>query len=294
MTPTCRFCRAPGTFRFEATDMNRRITDARFAYYTCSGCRTVFLPEIPADLGRYYPSEYYSLPTTRAQLAALAANERFKLDIVRQAVGRGRLLEIGPGTGAFALLAQDAGFDVDVVEMDAGACAFMREVVGINAMNRSDVSATLRTLDCYDVIALWHVIEHLPDPRETVRAAAARLAPGGALVIAAPRPESLQFRLFGSRWTHLDAPRHLQLIPIDAIAAEAGRAGLRLAGVTTTDLGGIGWNQFGWKHSLGNLSTQPERRDALEKLGLTVDRALARVERRGSRGTAYTITLQKD
>jgi SAM-dependent methyltransferase len=295
VTPGCRFCGAPAaTLRFHAVDANRRISADRFPYYACGACRTLFLSPAPADLGRYYPSEYYALPETADALAPMAERERYKLDLVRAAVPSGRLLEVGPGTGAFAHLAKAHGFDVDVVEMDRGVCGFLERVVGVRAFNRADVSAALADLGTYDVIALWHVIEHLPDPRETLAASADRLRPGGALVIAAPNPDALQFRILGRRWTHLDAPRHLQLIPIDALVRAAGAAGLRAEAVTTTDLGGLGWNHFGWRHSLGNLSASAGLRSRLEAAGDFANRLFWRVERRGTRGSAYTITFRKE
>ena len=82
----------------------------------------------------------------------------------------------------------------------------------------------------FAAVVLWHALEHLPDPADTVRAAAEKLAPGGVIVIAVPNYASQQARIFGDRWLHLDLPRHLSHLRADALAAGLSRAGLRPSG----------------------------------------------------------------
>ena len=61
----------------------------------------------------------------------------------------------------------------------------------------------------FDVITMYHVLEHLYDPREALSKAYQLLRSEGLLVVAVPNFDSLQARLFRQRWYHLDAPRHL-------------------------------------------------------------------------------------
>jgi SAM-dependent methyltransferase len=63
--------------------------------------------------------------------------------------------------------------------------------------------------ESFDVITMWHVLEHLPDPQATLAEAHRLLRPGGVLLIAVPNFGSLQARLTGPYWFHLDVPRHL-------------------------------------------------------------------------------------
>jgi len=60
-----------------------------------------------------------------------------------------------------------------------------------------------------DVITMYHVLEHLHNPREALSKAYQLLKSGGLLVVAVPNLDSLQARIFRQRWYHLDAPRHL-------------------------------------------------------------------------------------
>ncbi len=266
-----------------------------FTYFYCPACRTTFLAPIPADLDRYYPPEYYPKPASLSELASAAEAEQYKIDLVTRFNANGRLLEIGPAMGAFAYLAKAAGFEVETVEMDADCCRFLEHVVGVRSIQSADARGTLMTLDSYDAIALWHVIEHVPDPWETLNAASDHLRPGGVLVVATPNPAAFQFRVFGRYWAHVDAPRHLQLIPVESLTQWAAASGLRVALQTTTDSGGLGWNLFGWQESLANLvAGRLGRRWTPTLVGRALSRLMRPIER-GShfRGSTYTLVLQR-
>src|SRR5439155_4599400 len=127
------------------------------------------------------------------------------------------LIEIGAGTGAFAVTAEAAGFDVTAIEMSEQCCRYLTEREGIEAICTDRPLDALSSLAPARAIVLWHVMEHLPNPAEVLERVAERLEPEGVLAIAVPNARSLQFRLLRSRWAHLDAPRHLSLTPADAV-----------------------------------------------------------------------------
>ena len=89
--PECVICGGATVPAFIATDRNRRISDERFEYRRCQACDTIVLAAVPEDIGRYYPHEYYSVPSSREELMITAAPERYKLDLVRSLVPRGPL-----------------------------------------------------------------------------------------------------------------------------------------------------------------------------------------------------------
>src|SRR5205085_9122902 len=102
-----------------------------------------------------------------------------KIELVMQFVRKGRLLEIGPSWGAFCLLAKRAGFSVEAIEMDPDCCEFLNSSIGVRAIGRSDEASALAEAARPDVIAAWHVLEHMQDPWKMIDAAAAQLATGG-------------------------------------------------------------------------------------------------------------------
>jgi hypothetical protein len=82
--------------------------------------RIIFLNSVPDNLGAYYPEDYYGgIPVSVQALEASAGqHEKYKIDLVKRVAHRGRLLEIGPSMGGFALLPRTAGHDVEATEMD--------------------------------------------------------------------------------------------------------------------------------------------------------------------------------
>jgi 2-polyprenyl-3-methyl-5-hydroxy-6-metoxy-1,4-benzoquinol methylase len=290
---TCPLCGGELIPRFIAEDRNRRISSQRFVYHRCGSCATLVLRPVPGDLGRYYPNEYYTLPPDRRSLLAKVGAERYKTELVSEFVSCGRLVEIGPAIGGFAVLAQEAGYETSVIEMDAACCRFLRDVVGVEVHETSEPVDPLRTHGPYDVIAMWHVMEHLTNPAEVVSAAAAALAPGGAIVIAAPNPQAWQFRVLGRRWAHRVAPRHLFLIPLAELASIARSLGLKVVVATTLDPGTLFWNSFGWRESLAGFARGRYLRFALRQVGSVVAGAMRPLDRREGYGSTYTVVLRR-
>jgi 2-polyprenyl-3-methyl-5-hydroxy-6-metoxy-1,4-benzoquinol methylase len=286
-------CGHPVTIAFTTTDRNRRLSRARFTYYRCTSCATLTLVPVPSDLEHYYPDEYYDLPRSREELLADAAPERYKLEIIDRFVATGRLVEIGPAVGRFAVVAQDAGYETSAIEMNPACCRFLRNALGIRVHETDNPSHALAADGPFDVVAMWHVLEHLSDPRAVLAAAAAALRPGGVIVLAAPNPGAFQFQVFGSRWTHVDAPRHLVLIPIAALERLARELGLESVLVTTHDAGTIGWNRFGWRESLAGFGHGSYAKRGLRLLGSLAARAMAPFDRRDHRGSTYTLVFRR-
>jgi SAM-dependent methyltransferase len=248
---------------------------------------------VPPDLARYYPSDYYFLARSLDELASWGESERYKLDIVRRFRTTGRLIEIGPASGAFAYLAKSAGFDVTVIEMDKRCSDYLASTAGVDVINSADEANALQSAPAADVIAMWHVIEHLVDPWAMIEVAAAKLKPGGVLILAAPNPGADQFTLFGGRWVHVDAPRHLWLIPPEVLAQRGARCGLSVCMVTTRDPGSLFWNRFGWQYSLANLLGVPPENRWMSRAARVLAKAGSVLEAREGRGSAYTIVLEK-
>jgi SAM-dependent methyltransferase len=289
----CRICGGATTVAFSTRDRNRSLSSERFTYVRCATCRTLALERIPSDLDAYYPPDYYRVPEKREELMGATGPERYKVEIVRRHAPGGRLVEIGPAIGAFVALAQEAGYEASAIEMDAECCRFLRDVLGVPTTHTDDPGGALSENGPFEVIALWQVIEHVSDPVELLAAAAGALAPGGVVALAAPNPDALQFRLFGRRWTHVDAPRHLFLLPIEVIEGLARRFGLEVALVTTRDPGALGWNLFGWRESLANLIRGRYLQGGMRVAGSVLSRAMRPIERRDRLGSTYTMVLRK-
>jgi SAM-dependent methyltransferase len=144
-----------------------------------------------------------------------------------RAIGRplepgSRILDLGAGDGRLAAALASRGHAVTAVEP-------VRDVAGAPAVNvvRSSVEELDLPEGSFDVAILWHVLEHLSAPAETLGRIRGWLAPGGRLVVAVPNLASWQARLGGRRWFHLDPARHVvHFTPagLDALFTRAGFA----------------------------------------------------------------------
>ena len=293
MKKLCSYCNTESGLYFRSRDYNRKITVVVFDHYRCPKCGLIFISPIPQNLGNYYPDQYYYIPETVDFLEANSAPEQYKIEIIQRYVKQGRLLEIGPSMGCFTYLAKRSGFEAEAIEMDARCSKFLNEVAGIPTVNSSDTCGALKTLKPFDVIAMWHVIEHLPNPWETLDAISEKLNPGGILILAAPNPDAFQFHIMGRYWPHVDAPRHLMLIPMQLLIDKRAALGMTVELVTTTDAGGRGWDIFGWEYFFSNLSARLRLNRILRRIGRRVARLVDPIERQEGKGSAYTMVFRK-
>lgn len=283
----CRLCGGPSVRAFEVGDRNRGLGEEKFAYRRCAACGSTFIETIPPDLARYYESDGYGT-VAEGVVPIIVERERDKLAMLARFATRGSIIEIGPGPGTFARAAKDAGYDVTAIEMDAGYCRALQDELGLRAIESDDPAAVLPTLEPSAAVVMWHVIEHLPDPYRVVEAAVSALAPGGVLAISAPNPQSLQFRMLGSRWAHLDAPRHLQLIPPGTLRSRVAQLGAGHALTTTTDLVGLECNRLGWEYAVRLHPAQRPSTRVTRRAASLLTRLFSPVERHGMAGAAYT------
>jgi len=121
--------------------------------------------------------------------------------------GQGRLLDYGCGNGSYISKMQRFGWNVIGMDMSEEAVKVckMRNVetyVGVNPAEKFDPES-------FEVVTLWHVLEHVPSPSQTLKQIHQVLKPGGKLIMALPNIDSWLFKWLGKYWFPLDLPRHL-------------------------------------------------------------------------------------
>lgn len=297
--PRCPLCGTDSPVKLVTRDLNRNTSPESFCYNGCTRCGLIFIPDQPQNMAAYYPLGYVTPPPSVADLQRIAGKTLYQLELLQRFATKGRLLEIGPGYGAFLWQAKAAGFNVQAIEADASACEYVARVVGAHVLESDSPAHILSTLaEPYDAIVLWHAIEHLPDPWATLREAVRLLTADGVLIIATPNPSAWQFRLLRSRWPHIDAPRHLWLIPLDVVREYLQTLGMGLLFVTTGDSGGRSWDRFGWSQALLNVLPRFARQTLVAKIvtrlfGHAVALVVRPWERGHMKGSAYTAVFQK-
>lgn len=230
------------------------ISGDRFAIAKCRRCGFGTTEPIPASLDRYYPDRY-------RRFNPLAARILRRLYLARvdgwlhRLPEHGRVLEIGSGTGWMLGAFRARGWAAAGSERSVAGAIAARDESGV-PMFVGDLGGVRPGASC-DLIVMFHVLEHLADPQSALRDAAARLRPGGALVVGLPNIGSWQARFAGRHWLHLDVPRHLCHFTPDALERALRAAGLRLARVDFRSLehDPLGWVQaglsrLGFEHAL--------------------------------------------
>lgn len=284
----CPFCDSPASLFVASKDRNRSLSEEEYRYYRCASCELVFLHPVPPDLGHHYQGGYQPIPASLEELRSMAAPERYRLEPILEKAG-GDLLEIGPWIGLFSINAKDAGFQVDAIEMSAAAAAFLRDVAGVSVVHSNDPAAELSAPKCYDVIVLWHSLEHLQEPWKVLEAAAKRLKPGGILLVSVPNIDGTQATLLGKRWLHLDAPRHLYFWSPQALSRLMQSFGLETIRLDTDDPLSKTLGRDAWADYLRRIVRIPVLRGVV---ALSLAPILNAIAHRPNRGAGLTATFR--
>jgi SAM-dependent methyltransferase len=293
---SCPLCGGAGREFLRARDRNRESTDGWFDYLRCGRCASLFVWPAPQLTSDFYRGDYYRFgaggeaPWERDP--ELRAIERSRIELLEAHVEPGALIEIGSGAGGFAAAARDAGYAVTAIEMDPGCCDFLRRRVGVHVIQTDAPHAALAELGPARVVAMWHVLEHLPNPREVLTVAASALEPGGVIAIGVPNLRALQFRLMRRRWAHLDAPRHLCLMTAEALAGLGRDLGLEQIALLGDDPFGRICDRFGWIMALRRRPAHGNPGYLATYGGQAFAYAMRPVERSGLRGSTLTMLLR--
>ena len=165
----------------------------------------------PKNLSAYYESDDYISHTDakksvvdKIYQSVKKKNLKNKLKIVQKHNVGKKLLDFGAGTGDFLVVAQKAGWIVSGVEPNENAKekAFQKGLI---------LKESLEDLnnEKYDVITLWHVLEHLPNLNDQITRLCNLLSENGILIIAVPNFKSYDALYYKKYWAAFDVPRHL-------------------------------------------------------------------------------------
>ena len=223
---------------FSVTDHS--VSGEKFPILECNHCTLRLTQDIPtADfIGPYYRSEDYISHTNSSkglinqlyrQVRKITLRQKRKFIENSTGLSSGNLLDIGSGTGAFAAAMKQAGWKVTGLEPDEGARKVANDQFGISL----DDTGSFFELppSQFDVITLWHVLEHVHDLQAYVQQLQRLLKPGGKLLIAVPNYTSGDARYFGINWAAYDVPRHLYHFSPPSIRILLERNSLKLLSV---------------------------------------------------------------
>lgn len=186
-----------------------------FELYRCGDCGFLFTQGVPcsAEIGKYYETpDYISHSDSRKGLVnkiyhlVRAYMLRRKVNLVEREARqqKGRILDIGTGTGYFANAMAQRGWTVEATEKNAAARTFARTHFGLEVKEQNT-----SPYNTFNIITLWHVMEHIEDLNHTWQQLHEWLAADGLLIVAVPNSRSYDAQKYQAHWAAYDVPRHL-------------------------------------------------------------------------------------
>ncbi len=234
----CDFCgeRSVAT-RYILYDLYLRMGD-EFRMVRCNGCGLLYLNPQPSweELLPYYQNRYKYYFEKKGSLISEWISHYGLLRrcqaILRYHHG-GRLLDVGCGDGSFLKAMEHYG-EWELYGVDPMLLTSVQ-----NASKGSTLKIFHGTLlqinfpdHFFDVVTWWDVLEHVPNPSESLRETYRILKPGGHIFVQTPDPESWEARIFGPYWMGWDAPRHLYLFPPHVLVRRLGELNFIVEEVT--------------------------------------------------------------
>ena len=211
----CPVCNASETRLFlECKDYT--VSKETFKIVQCESCGFKFTNPRPEEsrLGEYYKSDEYisHSNTNKGFINSAYQNVRKytllkKLQIISKFYKTGNLLDIGCGTGEFLKTFKDAKWNTLGIEPSDFARKMAVENYGLDV--REEAAIKELSVGSFDVITMWHVLEHVPHLNERIEDLKRLLKPGGMIVVAVPNCSSLDAKIYGAYWAAYDVPRHL-------------------------------------------------------------------------------------
>jgi len=255
----CKICGNTENNRtYTAKEMMFGLKD-EFQYLECANCKCLQLIDIPRDLAKYYPEDYYSYfskgeehhirhsfskmlkrnlkkgflnhylkgKSPIGKMLAPKLSSYYPWIKTGTLTSASNILDVGCGSGELLLKMYNDGF---------------RRLTGLDPFIKEDIhykcgiTIHKKTLDQltekYDLIMMHHAFEHMDQPLNIIKNIQQLLNPGGVALIRIPVAGSYAWHKYGVDWVQLDAPRHIFLHTEKSMQILAEQAGLKFTGVT--------------------------------------------------------------
>jgi len=196
--------------------IDHTVSRETYTIVQCNSCGFKFTNPRPEEskLGDYYKSEdYISHSNTKKGLVNFLYQtvRKYtllkKLQLVSKYYRTGKILDIGSGTGDFLRTMKSAKWETIGIEPSESTRKFAIKNYALDVRNESDLG--LLESNSFDVISMWHVLEHVPNLNARLEDLFRLLKPNGLIIIAVPNCNSLDAKIYKENWAAYDVPRHL-------------------------------------------------------------------------------------
>ncbi len=190
------------------------LTNEIFTLLHCEDCKLNYTNPIPSNLDKYYETtEYLSHDTKNNGIVGKVYNYlrswnlKHKYKIVTKYIKKGKLLDIGCGTGELLYHFKSNGWAVKGVEPSNKARELAINNYKLDVLNLPQLKNL--TQEKFDVVSMWHVLEHVPDISNRLAIFSQLIKDDGIGIIAVPNFNAPDSKYYGKIWAALDVPRHL-------------------------------------------------------------------------------------
>jgi SAM-dependent methyltransferase len=200
----------------DGTDRTLLFRQNEWTVFLCTGCGLGVLDPRPgaSEMEDFYRESYFrshfgeGIRAGTPELRQRLSQESHRIRFFHGLKKKGRILDIGCGMGYFLAACRDWGYEVEGMDISPEASRFAREELKIPVQTGSGGAIRLDR-ESFDVITMWHFLEHCPDPHEHLGKAFDWLKKDGLLVIEVPNYSGHDAKKMGQRWRQWDLPYHL-------------------------------------------------------------------------------------
>lgn len=201
-----------------------RLRVSKYKIFFCKICQNGFLNPIPTKVGNFYPSSYWNYKGLLGRVRQILFDifqKRRESWIQQYVPSGGEILDVGSGEGRFGNRLMQISNKYKVTNLEA---------IFAKTKNESVLKVDFlkwKSEKKFDAICFWESLEHVREPQKYLERANKLLKDGGHIFIEYPRFDTVESRLFGKNWFHLDVPRHMSYLTSKGIEIISKRAGLQ-------------------------------------------------------------------
>ena len=234
------------------------LTKENFTIVQCNECELKFVNPRPDEneISRYYESPDYVSHGGKKDLLNFVyrtirkSSIKKKFALIKEYALNKKILDIGCGTGEFLHYCNKMGFDVKGIEPGDKPRTFAQKQYKLDVYNEAFLEQLVNPE--FDIITMWHVLEHVHLLHERIRKIAEILKPDGTIIIAVPNSDSWDAKYYGKFWAAYDLPRHLYHFSKSSIKIAFENHGLEIVKTIPMKLDAFYISLLSEKYSKGN------------------------------------------
>ncbi len=235
----------------------------KYSLQKCVSCGFVFTQLFPSEneIGRYYEvQDYVSHTDTKKGIVnyiyhyarGYMLNRKAELVKKESGISTGRLLDYGCGTGYFLNSVTNSGWSAIGLEKSSQARSLAVSKFSLDVFDPAKIETLAK--NSFDVITLWHVMEHIENLNEMLVRFNALLKPGGKLIVAVPNCKSYDAMHYHEYWAAYDVPRHLWHFDIETVKCLMQKNGFELMKTMPMPLDAFYISMLSEKYKKGSLA----------------------------------------